>query len=215
MTRRDVERYIRNQLDAQTDAERDRKRELGVRYRDPNPDQKLIEPTSYGRAFFTPPGFQAGDLVTTASPASGDANAVYLGQADTDKILVTVRCNVITAVATAIVFAELAICTSLENLLGASTELSLSGFTSVTSTFNSTGIKDTEISVNISRGAHCWFVWGSQATTPFTLRGGLGDPLTSSKYMVSASTLPSTMADPTAFTASASAARAAWIACQW
>lgn len=212
---RDIERFVRNQLGIQTDAERDRRRELQLRYDNPNPDQKLIEPTPYGRTFFTPPGFQAGDVTTTAAPSSGDANAVYLGQADTDKNLVVIRMNVITAVATAIVFAEVAICTSFDNLLGASTELSLNGYTNVQSTFNSTGIKDTEISVNLSRGAHVWCVWGSQATTPFAVRGGLGDPLTTSKYMVASSTRPSTMADPTAFTASSSAARAAWMAVQW
>jgi hypothetical protein len=214
MTRRDVERFVRNQLDAKTDAERDRQRVLEIRYDSPNPDQKLIEPTPYGVTFFTPPGFQAGDTTTTATPAANESSAIYLGKANTDKNLVTVRCNVITAVSTT-TWAEVAICTSIDMSLGASADLILNGYTNVAGTFNTTGIKDTEISVNVSRDAHCWFVWGSQAVTPFALRGGLGDPLTSGKFQVSAGTRPSTMADPTSFTASSTGARSAWIAVQW
>ena len=215
MTRRDIERFVRNQNDVTTDAERDRRRINEVRYANPNPDQKLIEPTSYARPFFTPPGFQTGDITTVAAPPSGDANGIYLGQADTDKVLVTVRMNVTTGGST-ITYAELAICTATEVPMGGPIDLSLNGYTGVAGTFNSTGIKDTEISVNLARGAHCFLVWGSQATTPFQVRGGLGDNLGTGYYVVSAAvTRPSTMADPTSFTASVSGARAAWIAVQW
>lgn len=215
MTRQDVERYVRNQLGAQTDAERDRRQTNQVRFANPNPDQKLIEPTSSIVPYFMPPGFQAGDVVTTAAPVTNQSNAIYLGRPDTDKALVTFRCNVVTAVATAIVWAEVAICTSVDNIMATGADLILSGFTDVTGTFNATGNKTTEINVNISRGAHTWLVWGSQATTPFALRGGLADPINSGIYQFAAATRPSTMTNPTTFTVTGSASVAAWLVVQW
>ena len=215
MTKADIERHVRKQLDIQTDGERDRRQINQLRYANINPDQKLIEPTSYNSPVMHPPGFQAVDLVTVTTAPTNRSNAIYLGQPETDKILVSIRTEVATAVATAIVWAEIAICTSIDFVIAAGTDLILSGYTDVTSTFNSTGNKTTEISVNISRGAHCWFVWGSQATTPFQLRGGLGDPFNSGRIQFAAATRPSTMSNPTTFTASGSASAASWIAYQW
>ena len=80
MTKSDIERYRRQALGVNTDGDRDRFGDRLVRYAPANIDQKLIEPTSFLEPPFMPPGFLAGDTTTVAAPASGDANAIYLGQ---------------------------------------------------------------------------------------------------------------------------------------
>jgi len=209
MSRDDIARYVRQRTGIVTPGERDRTIDDLIRYR--IPEERPASP--YPSGFFTPPGFQAGNVTDIAAPASNQANAIYLGQPDHDLALVTVRMNVVVALSTT-TWAELAICTSLDNNFG-STDLILEGFTGVGGTFNSTGTKDTEISVNIAATAHCWLVYGSQAATPFTVRGGLGDPLTTGRHAFAAATRPSTMASPTTFTATSSATVAAWVGVLW
>lgn len=216
MTRRDIERYARGKLDIRTDAERDRQRINEVRYQDANPDQKLLEPTSYVHGFFTPPGFQAANTSTIAAPPSGEASGIYLGQPDTDKPTVQIRCEVATAGVT-ITWAELAICTAIDFNMGANVDLTLNGYTNVASVVNTTGRKEIDINVTLSRGVHVWLVWVSLASTPFALTGGLADPLVTGRYLTvsGVTTRPSTMADPTTFAPSSLASRAAWIGVQW
>jgi len=209
MSRRDIERYVQDRTGVTTPGTRDRVIDNLKRY----PTSQEGPGPEYPRGFLTPPGFQAGNLTDIAAPATNQANALYLGQAPDDLNLVTVRMIVTTAVSTT-TWAELAICTSLDASFG-SPDLILEGFTGVGATFNSIGTRDTEIAVQIGAGAHCWLVWGSQASTPFAVRGGLADPHGSGRHAFASATRPSTMANPTTFTATTSASVAAWIAFIW
>jgi hypothetical protein len=192
-----------------TAAERARQIDDLIRYRRDDGER----PLAYPRGMQFVPGFQAGDTTTVAAPANNQANAIYLGQAPDDIRLVTVRMIVTTALSTT-TWAELAICTSLEAPFG-SPDLILEGYTGVGATFNSTGTKDTEITVDIARDAHCYLVYGCNASTPFTFRGGIGDPLGTGRNSFASATQPSAMASPTSFTATTSASVAAWMSFVW
>jgi hypothetical protein len=206
----DLQRYVLENAGITTAAERARQIDDLIRYRHDGDER----PLAYPRGMQFPPGFQAGNTTTTTSAANGQANAIYLGQAPDDIRLVTVRMLVDTPVSTT-TWAELAICTSLEAPFG-SPDLILEGYTNVQGTFNgAAGVRDTEITVDIARDAHAWLCWGSSAGTPFQVRGGLGDPLTTGKYAFASATRLSTQTNPTTYTATTSASVAAWVAFQW
>ena len=64
--------------------------------------------------------------------------------------------------------------------------LSRVGWANVAATFNSTGVKTTTVSLSgVAAGDHLWLVLGSQATTPFQLRGMLADTIQSGVFQVS------------------------------
>jgi len=205
----DIARYVQERTGVNTSGRLSDRIDRLTRYREVRDDPGTI----YARGMQFPPGFQAGNVTDIAAPASNQSNAIYLGQAPDDINLVTVRMTVTTALSTT-TWAELAICTSLDAGFGGAS-LILEGFTGVGATFNSTGTMDTDIAVQIATDAHCWLVWGSQAVTPFAVRGGLGDPLTTGRHQFAAATRPSTMASPTTFVATSSASVAAWVAFTW
>lgn len=214
MTKRDIERYVRQKTGVVTPGERDRAIENVIRYRTTDVDTAEFAPTGFTRGVQHPPGFQAGDVVTVTTAVSNRTQARYLGQAPADLIAITIRMDVTTAYVAG-TWAEVGIGTSLDMTLGASADISLSGFVSVATTFNSTGIKDTEIAVNISRGQHVWLLWGSQGGTTYAVRGGLADIFSTGITQLATTTQPSTMADPTSFTVSSNASTSPWIAFQW
>ncbi len=213
MTKRDIDRYIRKRTGITTPAEREAQRDRDIRYRT-EPDLSAIEPTSYPRGFFLPPGFNAANITDVTVPVTNRTVARYLGQAPGDLANVTLRVNVTTAAAT-ITWAEIGIATSLTAVMGLPVDLIPAGFTNVATTFNSTGLKDVDVSVAISRGAHVWALWGQQATTLYVLRAGIGDGITSGFVQFADTTRPSTMANPTTFAITAGSANNAWIGVQW
>jgi hypothetical protein len=209
--RADVERLIRKRTGATTEGERSRRLDELTRYRQPAANN---DSTAYGRGPFLPPGFLAANTTDVTTPVTNRTLARYLGNAPADLNAVTIRVNVTTAGST-ITWAEIGIATSLDFVMGSAVDLIPEGFTAVNGTFNSTGLKDTEVGVNISRGAHVWALIGQQAGTLFVLRAGIGDGVTAGFVQFADTTRPSTMANPTTFAITTGAANAIWLAAQW
>lgn len=215
MTRKDIERFVQSRTGVLTAAERTRRIEELVRYRPSDLEQiEDAEPTSYARGPFLPPGFQAANTTDVTTTTTNRTIARYLGNAPADLTAVTIRVNVTTAGST-ITWAEVGIATSLDFTIGIGADLITEGFTAVQGTFNSIGIKDTEVAVNIARGAHVWALVGQQAGTLPIYRAGIGDGISSGFMQIADTTRPSTMASPTTFTVSASAANSIWLGAQW
>jgi hypothetical protein len=214
MSHRDVERFIRQRTGVVTPGERDRAIENVVRYREDDSALVDVGPTGFTRPPFLPPGFLAANITDVTTPVTNRTLARYLGQAPADLIAVTIRVNVTTAGST-ITWAEVGIATSLEFVMGSAVDLIPDGFTAVQATFNSTGVKDTEVAVNISRGAHVWALIGQQASTLFVLRAGVGDGVSAGFAQFADTTRPSTMASPTTFAITSGSANAIWMAVAW
>ena len=106
------------------------------------------------------------------------------------------------------------IATALEFTFG-SPDLILEGYTGVAGEVNSTGVKTIDVPVSIGYGAHVFALIGAVASTMPALRGGLGDPLTTGYQGFLGATRPSTMANPTTFSASSNANASPWLAVQW
>jgi hypothetical protein len=209
--RADVERLIRKRTGATTEGERSRRVEQIVRYRQPAANN---DATAYGRGPFLPPGFLAANTTDVTTPVTNRTLARYLGNAPADLNAVTIRVNVTTAGST-ITWAEIGIATSLDFVMGSAVDLIPEGFTAVQSTFNSTGLKDTEVGVDISRGANVWALIGQQAGTLFVLRAGIGDGVTAGFVQFADATRPSTMLNPTTFSITTGSANSIWLAAQW
>lgn len=215
MTKRDIERYVRQRTGVITPGERERTLDQVMRYRSVVTPLLDILPTEFVPGYFLPPGTFAADTTSATVATSNRTVARYLGQAPYDINSVTLRFNVLTAAAT-ITWAEVGIGTSGTAVkLGTAEDIRMEGYVNVASTFNSIGIKDTEVPVTISRGAHIWALWGSQATTPFNVLRTIGDGLSMGFVQFADSTRPSTMADPTTFAITAATANSAWIGVNW
>jgi len=148
-----------------------------------------------------PVWIHAANETTAVGFISTLATASYLGRAKFAYSQCIVRCRVTTAAAT-ITWAEVAIASG-AFAHAANQSLSLRGFTSVAATFNSTGLKSTTVSLSgVTPGMDLYAIFGSQATTPYDLRGAIGDNISSGVSSI-AITRPSTMAAPTTFTLSA------------
>lgn len=215
MTRRDIERYVQSRTGVTVPAERDGIIADVRRYRNDAVDPDFYRPTAFTPSPFLPPGTWSIDTTTATVATTNRTVARYLGQAPYDMNAVTLRFNVITAAAT-ITWAEVGIGTSVDYIMaGTAEEIRTEGFVNVATTFNSAGIKDTEVAANIARGQHCWALWGSQATTLFNVLRALGDGISMGLVQFSDATRPSTMADPTVFTVSSASGNAAWIGVFW
>lgn len=215
MTNRDVERFVQKRSGIVVAAEQRQRIDDLIRYRGSLLDEiEDSDPVSYGRGPFLPPGFLAANTTDVTTPVTNRTLARYLGNAPADLTAVTVRVNVTTAGST-ITWAEVGIASSLEFTLGTAADLILEGFTAVQATFNSTGIKDTEVAVNIARGAHVWALVGQQAGTLPNYRAGIGDGISVGFVQFADATRPSTMANPTTFGVTSSAANSIWMAVSW
>jgi len=115
----------------------------------------------------------AASLANGTSFATNTSYFLYLGRAG--KALSTV--NVVTRVTTAassITWAEVGIFKGTLVANGAATNLTRLGFTNVAATYNSTGIKNTSVSLTGHAAEDdLWVAFGSQATAVYQLRAGL------------------------------------------
>ena len=147
---------------------------------------------------FHPPGLHATNLTTATALAKNTDYALYLGRAPSAITSLSVRCSVTTAAAT-ITWAEVAVYSGPPVAGGNAGSLSRVGWANVAATFNSTGVKTTTVSLSgVAAGDHLWLVLGSQATTPFQLRGMLADTIQSGVFQVSGTgNRPSTTATVT------------------
>lgn len=167
------------------------------------------------QAFFLVPGFVADTATAVTTPTSNQIIAQYLGVAPRALTSITVRVNVTTQVSASPTWAEIGIAKGTPTM-GSGASLTRIGYTNVASTFNSTGLKDTVVSVTAAAGDHLWVLWGSQAATPYVLRGGgIGDALSTGRNQFVAATRISTMSANTAFGVTSGSANDAWIAAAW
>ncbi len=167
------------------------------------------------QAFFLVPGFVADTATAVTTPTSNQIIAQYLGVAPRALTSITVRVNVTTQVSASPTWAEIGIAKGTPTM-GSGASLTRIGYTNVASTFNSTGLKDTAVTVTAAAGDHLWVLWGSQAATPYVLRGGgIGDALSTGRNQFVAATRISTMSANTAFGVTSGSANDAWIAAAW
>jgi len=163
--------------------------------------------------YVTPPGPVAIDAAAVTSLAAGQTAARYLGMVPASGITaVELNVAVATAVATSIVWAEVALATANSATGGNLTRIG--AVTSVTGSFNSTGVKTVTISTGVPAGAFLYALFGSSATTPFQLRATIADELGVGVVRL-ATARPSTMASATAFVTSTATTGAVWCLARW
>ncbi len=132
-----------------------------------------IIPDEYMRGFHL---FEA-NLTAVTATATNTSIMVYAGRAAKAYTSCNLRSNVTTAAAT-ITWAEVGVFEGALPGYGNNASLTRSGYTDVSATFNSTGRKTTTISVSsVAQGDDLWVAYGSQATTPYQVRGTLADDL--------------------------------------
>lgn len=146
--------------------------------------------------YFNPPGPDVVNTTNLTALVTGQCAARYLGYTPNAVTSIVVEVLVATAAAT-ITWAEAALVSAPSPTSGT---LTLLGFQSVATTFNSTGQKTLTFAVSIPAGTYVYFVAGSSATTPFQLRATLQDEF-GIGFVRLASVRPSTGL-PAAFTSS-------------
>lgn len=170
----------------------------------------LNHPTAPTQGFMRALVTDAASLTAVTAFATQDAYYVYLGRLQHPVTSCNVVCRVTTAAAT-ITYAEVAIFTGPPVANGAAS-LTRRGFTDVSATFNSTGIKNTAVTLTgTTAGDDVWVVFASQATTPFQLRGCLADDIQSGIFQTTNGVRPSTAASPQATTLAGAAVVPPWV----
>ena len=160
----------------------------------------------------TPPGPVVLGTTNVTALASQQCGARYLGRTPFGITSIEVNVQVTTAAGT-ITWAEVALA-SANSAAGGNLTL-LGSVTNVAATFNSTGTKTVTFSISVPAGTFLYFLFGSQATTPFQLRATLADEVGLGVHRLAATTRPSTMAAPTAFSTSGAITGAAWCPFRW
>jgi len=127
-------------------------------------------------------GFVAGDITTDSAKLDRNTYFGYVGRiwkAITTCVFRT-RCTI--AITGTIVWAEVGVFKGAFTV-GAAPTLTRLGFTDVSSTFNSTGVKSTTISLSgVSVGDELWFAYGSDTSLlgdNLAIRAGLADNIES------------------------------------
>lgn len=124
-----------------------------------------------------PPFFRMANLTAVTAFATNTSYFIYLGKVSSAISTLDIRCRVTTAAAT-ITWAEVGVFTGAAPAFGGNASLTRRGFTNVAATFNGTGQKTTTVALTgVSANDELWLAFGSQATTPFQLRGGLADDI--------------------------------------
>jgi hypothetical protein len=155
-----------------------------------------------------PAFFDAANLTTVTAFATNTSYFVYLGRVMTAITTIDVLTRVTTLAAT-ITWAEVGVFKGAPVVNG-NASLTRLGFTNVAATFNSTGIKKTTVSLSeVTPGDELWLAFGSQATTPFQLRGGLADDIQAGWYQTFAGRI-STMSIPSTCTLAGASAVPPW-----
>lgn len=132
----------------------------------------LIGPAA--TSIFTPPGLHAANLTAVTALVSGTTHFLYVGKAPAGMLTMTLRWNVVTAMITPI-WAEIALFRGVP-VVGGNTTATRLGWTDVSTLFITTGRKTVSIlATGVAPGDDLWVAYGSQATTPFQLRGMLAD----------------------------------------
>ena len=213
MTRRDIDRYIRNRTGVLTPAEREAQLNREVRFRQ-TPEQ---EHEDYPLGLELVPGFQAGNVTDVTALVTNTTYARYLGRASKGLNQLDVLYQVTTATVGAITWAEMAIGFSGDPVLqpvAATQDIQLLQYLDVSSRVNSTGRKKSEI-IDLPQslqGTHIWFLFGGQAaTTQYQLRAGLADTI-GAGFLYSAAARPSTMSGYVAFTNTSNTFADPWVA---
>jgi hypothetical protein len=132
-----------------------------------------IIPDEYMRGFHI---YEA-NLTAVTATATNTSIMVYADRATKTYTSCDVRSNV-TTTATTITWAEVGVFEGALPGYATNASLTRDGYTDVSAKFNSTGRKTTTVSVsNVAQGDDLWVAYGSQATTPYQVRGSLADDL--------------------------------------
>lgn len=157
-----------------------------------------------------PPPLRPANLTAVTAFATNTSYFVYLGRLKWAPTTVNLLCNVTTGAAT-ITWAEVGIFTGPLTFNGAAS-LTRRGFANVAATFNTTGIKKTAITVaGCIAGEEVWAAFGSQASTPYQVRGVLADDIQTGIFQTFAGRI-STMNAGSATTLGGQAAVPPWVA---
>lgn len=172
MTKRDVERFLRQRTGITTGAERDARIDQIVRFRRDETGDTEIRPVGMN----LPPGFSKGDGTKTFTPASSTGYARYIGRAVPRLQSVQFLWRVTTAGA-APVYAEWGLAVSEEPVMTDSLTLNYLttiGWTDVAGSLGSTFRKMTTISDfgQVNAGVRLWLIFAQQGSTGLVLRGG-------------------------------------------
>lgn len=153
------------------------------------------------------PGFVL-NTVGTRTLTSTQTVASYIGRAEYPYTSAILIYRMTTGMAT-ITWAEVGIASGTFNMGGDQT-LTTRGFTDVSAIANSTGIKNTTVSLSgVKTGMDLYCMIGVNATTPGIVRAGLGDDITSG-VLSAATARPSTMSANTSFTLAANTDTQIW-----
>ena len=123
------------------------------------------------------------NLTAVTVLATTICHCYYMGVCPQASSSINLLANVTALVAT-ITWAEIAIYKGTPILGGNCTDFTRLGYADVAAIYNATGIKNTAIPLTIAANAgdNLWVVLGSQATTPFQIRGALADNLQSGMF---------------------------------
>jgi len=153
---------------------------------------------------------QAPAAAAVCTAVSNSSYFVYVGPAPYTFTTCNILAKVTTLVAT-ITWAEIGVFTG--TFVGNSAAiLTRVGFTDVSAIYNTTGIKRTAVTTTgILPGDDLWIAYGSQATTPFVLRGNVADDTQCGVFQSKAATRISTVAASTSMGVEAAASISAQI----
>jgi hypothetical protein len=147
--------------------------------------------------FYASPVSRLVSVTAVTAETTNTSRFLYLGRVKRAITSVQVRYRVTTLAAT-ITWAEMGIFTSTTPPnYGSTASLSRVGFTDISGTITTTGLKSTTVNVSgVNVGDHLWVAWGCQATTLPVYRAALADDLQSGGFQTFAGRI-STMAVPT------------------
>ncbi len=150
-------------------------------------------------ACLAPVGFHAGNITDVTAWTNQRLLLLYLGRVFTAITSVTVRARVTTAFVSGGIGtnAEVGIVSGAFDAVGAT--LTRRGYTDVASTYNSTGLKSTPVSVTgIIPGMHLWAAFSNRSSaTRYQLRAYLAEDIQSGVAQISDNTRLSTMPENT------------------
>jgi hypothetical protein len=139
-----------------------------------------------------PAFFAASNASTTLSLTSTNCYCVYLGRVERNFSNINVAYRITTAAAT-ITWCELAIYKGTPTL-GSNATLTRLGYTDTSGSWQSTGQKNTAVSVagNLAAGDDIWAVFSNSATTVAVVRAGLADDINGGFFQTVTNKRPST-----------------------
>ena len=144
-----------------------------------------------------PAYFAAPNTTTTLTLTSTNCYCIYLGRVERNFNTINLAYRITTAAAT-ITWAEVAIYKGTPTLGNNATLSSRLGFTDVSGSWQSTGQKNTSVSVSgLAAGDDIWAVFSNSATTAAAVRAGLADDVNGGFFQTVTNKRPSTNASLT------------------